>query len=64
VYAGDTPLPMLDYSVTQVCEWCLQLDLDASPFWDYGITGAVLVGLSDGDFQASANRVQLRHGTR
>jgi hypothetical protein len=36
----------------QVCEWCLQLELDASPFFDYGITGAVLVGLSDGDFQA------------
>jgi hypothetical protein len=38
----------------QVCEWCLQLELDASPFFDYGITGAVLVGLSDGDFQARA----------
>jgi hypothetical protein len=48
-----------------VCEWCLQLDLDASPFWDYGITGAVLVGLSDGDFQVCMRlRVQLRHGTR
>lgn len=36
---------------SQVCEWALSLNLDASPFWDYGINGAVLVTLSDDDFR-------------
>ena len=38
---------------SQVCEWALSLNLDASPFWDYGINGAVLVTLSDDDFRVS-----------
>ena len=35
----------------QVCEWAQQLELDATSFHDYGITGAVLLGLSDDDMR-------------
>ena len=48
----------------QVCEWCLQLDLDASPFWDYGITGEVLVSLSDDDFKARRSLPAAPHASR
>ena len=34
-----------------MCEWALALGLDASPFFDYEITGQLLVTLSDGDLQ-------------
>ena len=43
--------------VPQVCEWWIQLELDPSPCWDYGVNGEVLVGLTDEDFKARPARV-------